>query len=270
MTIAAKEGISFLTFSIFDGLPVTAAVSCRNGGVSRPPFSSLNMGLHVGDDALSVAENRKRYFHALGIPAEDLINCMQVHGTHIEVVGKKDLGRGAFSLDTAIPDTDGLVTDEPSVPLTMNYADCTPIFFYDPVKGVIGLSHGGWRGTAGNIAGKTVELMVSRFGSKREDIRGAIGPAISLKRFEVGKEVIDAMAALFTEEELASLYEGKENGKYLFGLGEANHVLMRKAGLLEEYIEDCYLCTWDKNDLFYSYRKEGGHTGRHMAVLMMK
>ena len=270
MTIVQKEGISFLTFSIYNGLPVTAAVSCRNGGVSRPPFTSLNMGLHVGDDSRSVDENRKRYFHALAIPERDLINCMQVHGTHIEAVGRKDRGRGAFSLNTAIPDTDGLVTDEKDVPLTMNYADCTPLFFYDPVKEVIGLSHGGWRGTAGNIAGKTVDLMVSRFGCERKDIRGAIGPAIGLQRFEVGKEVIDAMAAIFTEEELASLYEKKENGKYLFGLAEANHVLMKKAGLLEDHVEDCHMCTWDENDLFYSYRKEGGHTGRHMAVLMMK
>ena len=121
------------------------------------------MGLHVGDRIEDVLENRKRYFHALGMDENRLINCSQVHGTHIERVSEKDCGRGAFSLDTAIPDTDGLVTEDPQVPLTMNYADCTPLFFYDPLKKVAALSHGGWRGTAGNIVGKTVDLMVREY-----------------------------------------------------------------------------------------------------------
>ena len=126
------------------------------------PFTSLNMGLHVGDHVEDVLENRKRYFRALGIDESRLINCSQVHGTHIEKVSGKDCGRGALSLDTAIPDTDGLITGDSNVPLTMNYADCTPLFFYDPVKKAAALSHGGWRGTAGNIVGKTVDLRWAR------------------------------------------------------------------------------------------------------------
>lgn len=86
------------------------------------------MGLHVGDDPSLVVENRKRFFDALGADSRTLINCSQVHGTHIEIVGKEDCGRGALSLDTAIPDTDGLITNEANVPITMNYADCTPLF----------------------------------------------------------------------------------------------------------------------------------------------
>jgi YfiH family protein len=268
--IETKEGISFLTFSIFRGLPLKAAVSCRVGGVSQPPFTSLDMGLHVGDRVEDVLENRKRYFHALGLEAARLINCRQVHGTHLEKVSEKDCGRGALSLDTAIPDTDGLVTGDFGVPLTMNYADCTPLFFYDPLKKVAALSHGGWRGTAGNIVGKTVDFMVQSFGCHREDILGAIGPAIGLSNFEVGEEVIDAMRLLFKEEEFSRLYRQKQNGKYLFALADANYVLMKKAGLMEEHIEDCHIDTWERNDLFYSYRREKGQTGRHMAVLMME
>ncbi|WP_299142005.1 peptidoglycan editing factor PgeF [uncultured Dialister sp.] len=262
--------IPYLSFTIYKDLPVKAAVSTRKGGVSVSPYDSLNMGLHTGDSLENVLENRKRYCHALGIDEGSLINCCQVHGTHIEEVDERDRGRGAFSLDSAIPATDGLMTSSAAVPLTMNYADCTPLFFYDPVKKVIALSHGGWRGTAGDIAGKTVSLMAEKFHSRREDILGAIGPAIGLPDFEVGEEVILAMKPLFSEEEWLSLYRKKENGKYLFGLAEANHCLMRKAGLLENHIEDCHISTWKDNDLFYSYRKEKGRTGRHMAVLMME
>lgn len=268
--IETKDAISFLTFSIFEGLPLKAAVSCRIGGVSRPPFTSLNMGLHVGDHVEDVLENRKRYFHALKMDENRLINCSQVHGTHIERVSEKDCGRGALSLDTAIPDTDGLVTEDLLVPLTMNYADCTPLFFYDPLRKVAALSHGGWRGTAGNIAGKTVDLMVQEYRCRREDILGAIGPAIGFDHFEVGEEVIQVMAPLFGKEEFSRIHRRKENGKYLFSLAQANHLLMKKAGLLEEHIEDCHMDTWERNNLFYSYRREKGKTGRHMAVLMME
>lgn len=264
------NGIPYLSFTIYKDLPVKAAVSTRKGGVSPVPYDSMNMGLHTGDSPENVLENRRRFFEELGIPAGNLINCRQVHGTHIEIVTKKDCGRGALSLESSIPGTDGLITEEPDVPLTMNYADCTPLFFFDPVRKVIGLSHGGWRGTAGNIVGKTVNLMVEKFGCHSKDILGAIGPAIGFENFEVGEEVVEAMRSLFTPSEFKNLYKTKPNGKFLFALAEANHVLMRKAGLTEDHIEDCSLCTWDRTDLFYSYRKDHGNTGRHMAVLMME
>lgn len=267
MKIITKEGISFLTFELYKKYPLQAAVSTRLGGISQAPFTSLNMGLHVGDEAAAVVENRKRFFHALGSDAKQLINCSQVHGTHIEVVGKADCGRGADSLETAIPGCDGLITAEKGVPLTMNYADCTPLFFYDPKKEVIALSHGGWRGTAGNIAGKTIDQMVQTFDCCRKDILCAIGPAIGLCHFEVGEEVVEAFRPLFSEVEWKNLYRNKENGKFLFDLHGANRLLMEKAGILANHIEDCGICTYCRDDLFYSYRKSGGKTGRHMAVL---
>ena len=267
MHIMTKNGISYLTFDIYEKFPLRAAVSTRLGGVSEGPFASLNMGLHVGDDPTAVVENRRRFFRVLGSDARRLINCNQVHGTHIEVVGKKDGGRGAESLETAIPACDGLITAEKEVPITMNYADCTPLFFYDPKKEVIALSHGGWRGTAGNIAGKTIEKMEKEFQCSRDDILCAIGPAIGKAAFEVGGEVIEAFQALFSETVLAPLYQKKENGKYLFDLHRANRELMKAAGVPEDHIEDCGICTFSQDDLFYSYRKSGGKTGRHMAVL---
>lgn len=112
--------------------------------------------------------------------------------------------------------------------------------------------------------------MEKKYGSKREDIRAAIGPAIGLECFEVGRDVIEAMKALFTDEEMKKLSCTKENGKFLFDLPGANHVLMRKAGIAEDHIEDCGICTYCHDDIFYSYRKAGGKTGRHMAVMILK
>ncbi len=270
MKLISKDGISYITFDLFQNHPLIAAVSTRIGGVSEAPFDSLNMGLHVGDDPAAVQENRRRFFQVLGSDASRLICANQVHGTHIEIVGKKDCGRGALSMENAIPNCDGLMTKEKQVPIIMNFADCTPLLFYDPVKEGIALSHGGWRGTAGNIAGKTIAKMETEFGCQRGNILCAIGPAIGLECFEVGHEVIEEFTKLFSEAEMAKLSKAKENGKYLFDLHGANRLLMEQAGIPKEHIEDCGICTYCRDDLFYSYRKSGGKTGRHMAILEMQ
>ena len=270
MKIISSHGIRYMTFDLFRGHPITAAVSCRMGGVSRAPMDSLNMGFHVGDDPEAVLENRRRYFEALSCDASSLVCCQQVHGTYISKVTAKDRGRGALSLATAIPACDGLMTNEIHVPITMNYADCTPLLFYDPVKQVIALSHGGWRGTAGNIAGLTIAKMEKNYHCRREDILCAIGPAIGLECFEVGEEVVEEFFRLFTEKEMDRLSVSKGNGKYLFDLHGANRRLLEKAGIPFSHIEDSGLCTYCHDDLFFSYRKSGGKTGRHMAVMVLK
>lgn len=270
MKISVKNGVKFLTFSLFENKEIVAAVSCRVGGISDYPFTSLNTGLTTGEKEDTVLANRKLFLDTVGIPCEDIVSSFQVHGTHVEDVGTMDKGRGALSASTSIEKTDGLITKDKNVPLTMKFADCTPLFFYDPVKEVIALSHGGWRGTAGNIAGKTIEKMVKEYGCKAKNILCAIGPTISKNNFEVGPEVVEAMAPLFTEEEMKELATAKSNGKFYFDLPKANLLLMRKAGILAKNIEDCGLCTYERNDLFFSYRKEHGNTGRHMAVLSMK
>ena len=158
--IIEKEGVFFVSFRLFSSYKdLTAAVSTRLGGVSTGDFKSLNMSFSTGDDKEAVKENRRRYFNVLGISIKDLVGCNQVHGVHIEQVTKKDCGRGVEGKEDALPGCDGLITNEPGVALTMNFADCTPLLFFDPVRKAIGLAHGGWRGTAGNIAGLTVEKM---------------------------------------------------------------------------------------------------------------
>ena len=122
MKFISADGILYMTFDCYQGQGVVAAVSCRTGGVSEPPFSSLNMGFHTGDDADAVRENRRRYFEALGLSASRLVSGNQVHGTYIYKVTEKDAGRGALTMETAIPACDGFMTDEKDIPITMNAA----------------------------------------------------------------------------------------------------------------------------------------------------
>ncbi len=270
MRIVSKGEVKYLVFDLFEKEPVTAAVSARIGGVSTGSFQTFNMGFSVGDREEDVAENRRRFFAAIGVKASQLVSCRQVHGTHMERVTKKDCGRGALRFDTAVEDCDGLYTNEKNVPLTLNFADCTPLLFYDPVTRSAAVAHGGWRGTAGNIAGVAIRHLQEAFGAKPADILAAIGPAISKECFEVGGEVIEVFGKLFSESEMERLSEEKENRKYIFDLPAANRLLMIRAGVLPENIEDCQICTWKRNDLFYSYRKEKGKTGRHMAVMILR
>lgn len=247
-----------------------AAVSTKNGGVSTGAYHSLNMGFSADDAPEKVRENRKRFFDVLGIIPERLVNCALVHGIHMEKVGKADCGRGAQDFTSAIPACDGLYTNEKNVPLGLNYADCTPILFYDPVTSSIAVAHGGWRGTAGNIAGEAVRHLQESYGAEPKNIKVGIGPAIGKSVFEVEKDVVEAFEKIFDEEEMKRLSAPKGEGKILIDLPLANRMLMERAGILPENIEDCGICTYCRNDLFYSYRKAAGRTGRHMAVMMLK
>lgn len=267
-----KNGILYYTFDIFNRLTkITAAVSARKGGVSSAPFASLNMSFSSGDDAQLVLENRRLYLEALHIAPEDIICCNQVHGIHIEQVGNADKGRGALEASSAIPACDGLMTHEAGVPLTMNFADCTPLLFFDPVHDVIAISHGGWRGTAGNIAAVTLERMHEAYGTQSDAVLAAIGPAIGACCFEVGKEVIDQFMNLFSPSEMQELAR-PVGEKYYLDLAKANKMLMLRAGIRADHLEEAHICTYCRDDLFFSYRKASKHgekTGRHMAVIMM-
>ena len=261
----------YVTFQIFAShADVIAAVSTRDGGVSAPPHASANMSFSVGDDPACVRENRRRYLTVLGIAPETIVSTNQVHGTRIVTVGKAERGRGALTPDTAIGECDGLLTAEPGVPLTMNFADCTPIFLFDPRQKVAALLHGGWRGTAGNIVGVAVQAMREQFGTNPKDIIAAIGPAIGPCCFEVGADVICEFAKLFLTSALAELVRDRGNNHFLFNLPEANRCLLLHAGLAEDHIENCGLCTYCHDDTFFSYRKSKGKTGRHMGVICLK
>jgi YfiH family protein len=270
MAKIVNSQVPYLSFDLFSSDSLIAAVSTRKGGVSKPPFDEMDMGYNNGDDPKDVFQNRKLFLSSLGIDANRTVGCQQVHGVHIAEATHKDWGMGSKSYDTGFPDTDGLITKEKQVPITMNFADCTPLLFYDPKQEVIAVAHGGWRGTAGNIAGKMIHLMTEKYHSNVSDIVVGIGPAIGPESFEVGEDVIDAFSKLFTKDVLDGLYTKKPNGKFLFNLPKANTLLLEQAGVLPNHIENCGIDTMTHDDLFFSYRKHHGVTGRHMAVMMLK
>jgi YfiH family protein len=158
------------------------------------------------------------------------------------------------------------MSNENSTFLMTFYADCTPLFFVDPVNRVVAVSHAGWKGTSKNIGRKTVEQMCRVYGSKSEHILVGIGPSAGQCCYEVGPEVIDQLLEAIPT--LQDFYTELETGKYLVNIKKANVASICSAGVLEEHIEvsqECTMC----NDEFFSYRRDGV-TGRMSGFIFLK
>lgn len=240
--------------------------STRIGGVSKGCFSSLNLSFTRGDEEEAVRENFRRIGSAMGIRCEDMVFTHQTHTTNVRVVTEADKGCGIVKPRT-YSDVDGLVTDIPGICLVTFYADCVPLYFVDPVKKVIGLSHSGWRGTIGKIGKVTVETMCREFKSRPEDILAAVGPSICQDCYEVSEDVIEEFKMAFHSRHWQSLFYKKENGKYQLNLWEANRIIFMEAGVLPENIHMPDLCTCCNPDFLFSHRASGGKRGNLAAFL---
>lgn len=159
----------------------------RAGGVSRGPYASLNCGLASGDDPERVATNRRRAADRLGLPVAALLTARQVHSAHVVVVE-------AAWPDAARPTADGLVTRRPGLALGILTADCAPVLLADPVAGIIGAAHAGWRGAKAGVLARVIEAMLA-LGARRERLAAVIGPCIAQPSYEVGPEFRAAFVA---------------------------------------------------------------------------
>ncbi len=259
--------VPFLHYAPLAELPGLAhGVSTRAGGVSEPPYHSLNLGLHVGDDPGRVLANRRRAARALGFGPEDLVLAAQVHGAQVARVAEAERGRGAQDQASALPDADALITDRPGLLLGILVADCLPILLVEPASGALGLAHAGWRGTVADIAGRTVAAMVQAYGVRPERLLAVVGPGIGRARFTVGPEVLVAFDQAFGAE-AAALVDRTEAGRGRVDLAEANRLQLRRAGLAPERIHLETACSASDLARFFSHRAEGGCTGRFGAFL---
>ena len=255
----------------FESLPngVEALVSTRRGGVSAPPFDSLNLGLRVGDDAEKVVENRRALFRAFGMSLERSVWCKQIHADGVVAVDIGDAGRGSTEEDSIVEGADALVTDAPGLSLCVTLADCVPVVIFDPERSVVGLAHAGWGGTVSRIASRTVEVMRGRFGCDPAAIVAAIGPSIGPAGYEVGEDVLERARAGYGDRTAEILQPGPE-GKALFDLWTANRIDLEEAGVGGERIEISGIASEQHLDEFYSHRREGARTGRFIAAVTLR
>ena len=242
--------------------------SARLGGVSKAPFDALNMALHVGDDPAHVWENRRRYFAALGLDAEQICTVRQVHGTEIVRAFRRDAGRGARDYADALADADAVITNDSGVALMLCYADCVPVLLYDPVHNAAGVVHAGWKGTAAWIAAQTAARMGEEFGTQAADVLVGIGPSIGAGCYTVGAEVAERFRAAFPAYENEIIEE--KDGEIHLDLWAANRVQLMEIGVVGSNIDCADVCTSCERNFFYSYRAAGGRTGRLAAVMELR
>jgi YfiH family protein len=234
-----------ITLDVLDpAAGVGHAFFTRRGGVSAGLYESLNCGFGSGDALESVLQNRRIAMDLMGLAADRLVTCYQIHSAEVVIVERR------WSREEA-PHADGMVTRVPGMALGILTADCAPILFQDPVAQVIGAAHGGWRGALSGIAEETV-LKMEAIGAKRDRIRAAIGPCIGRNSYEVDPEFLQQFYAADAES-VSYFAPASRAGHFMFDLpGYIEHRLLRAGvGMVQCAAHD----TVAERELFFSYRR---------------
>ena len=262
MSIQTKK-LGQLEYLSAERISAPHCFTTKKGGVSTGVMAGLNIAIKLDETRENVTRNFEILGNALGFEISDLVLTRQIHSDIVRTVTRADCN-GCFHRD--YPECDGLVTNDPGVALTIFTADCTPLLFHDPVTGAVGAAHAGWKGTAQDIAGKTVEAMVRSFGCDPANIRAAIGPNVGVCHFETDADVPEAMLAAYGEEICPFIRE--KGPKFFLDLKEINAFALRRAGVRHiEISEDCTMCSPDR---FWSHRITGDRRGSQGAVIVCK
>lgn len=227
----------------------------RRGGVSAGDYESLNVGEGSADSPRHIAENRARVSGAIG--ASWLLSCYQVHSPDVACV------TGPW---TERPRADAMVTDRPELGLCVLSADCTPVLFADPDRGIIGAAHAGWKGALAGVLLRTVEAMET-LGADRGRIRAAIGPTIQQASYEVGPEFRDAFLAAHPAS--ADLFIAGKGDRLHFNLPGFCARQLTGAGLSE--VGNLGHDTCAMEDIYFSNRRRNlrgeADYGRNASVI---
>lgn len=228
---------------------VSAVSTTREGGLSHPPYASLNLADHVGDRPQAVRENRRLLSECLQLPAEPLW-LQQVHGD--SVVACHESGPR--------PAADASYTIGAGAVCAVLTADCLPVLFCDRQGTRVAAAHAGWRGLAGGVLERTVAALAVA----PDQLLAWLGPAIGPRAFEVGAEVRSTFIAQHAEADGA--FAAQVNGRWLADLYRLARIRLRAAGVRAVYGGS--FCTFSEPERFYSYRRDRV-TGRMASLIWL-
>lgn len=262
MSPAGSQTPPFLVAPLLDRPSLAHGFFSRDGGVSAPPYATLNTGPGSGDRAENVAENRRRCAMALGVAPDRLVTGYQIHSPDVRIV-EGPWKNGAEQVD-------GLVTKVPGLALGVLAADCMPFLFADPEAGVIGAAHAGWRGALAGVLENTVAAMV-RLGAQPERIFTAVGPCLRQPNFEVGLDLVEAFTIKHPAAE-RFFTPGASAGKRQLDLVDFGRWRLEQSGVTQ--LDDMGLCTLAQPNRFFSYRAMRRHGeadyGRNLSAIALK
>ncbi|WP_303721370.1 peptidoglycan editing factor PgeF [Malonomonas rubra] len=262
MKLVRNGKMSFLQPSgLEDG--IVAGFSARNGGVSRPPYNSLNLGLNTEDHLPNVEGNRSTFARSFDLQPHQLLTVKQVHGNDLLIIDEPNLDLTHFlSLEV-----DAIVTNQPDIMIGVLVADCYPVLLWDSRKQVVAAVHVGWRGAANGILKKVVNAMQQHFDCQPAELKAAIGPGIGAHKYEVDRPVRDAFrkgsgfwSEISTEIRL---------GHWQLDIGLSCRLQLEQVGLKVNSIAQAKECTCCHPELLFSYRRDNGKTGRQIGFIKL-
>ena len=260
-----RNGVVFYTIPLLNCDKVKTAFTTRHGGVSKGHFATMNMSYTRGDDETNVHTNYVRLADSIDMEKDQFAFSYQVHTDNVHVVNQENFGISYEKTKTLVK-ADSLITNKKGVTLVKHSADCTIVYFYDPVNEAIGLAHSGWRSTVLNIAGKTVAKMTEEYGTKPEDLLCAISPTIMECCFEVGTEVSDEFEKVFNKEDMVVSYEYK---KPHINLVNACKLQLLQTGVKSQNIAYADICSCCNSGTFFSHRKTKGNCGLSVGTISL-
>ncbi|MBI4963525.1 MAG: peptidoglycan editing factor PgeF [Desulfomonile tiedjei] len=256
-----QENQIALAVSAAESFGAVMAFSLRQGGQSPEPFDSLNFSASQGDSQENVRSNFAILGKHIGIDPQRIVTCRQVHGDHIQMVDAP--------LDMP-SQADAIVTATPDIFPAVKTADCVPILILDPVRKIAAAVHAGWRGTILRITRKTLEFMGATFHSDPSQLLVGIGPGIGPCCYEVDDAVLKPFRKSFPDaERFISEHNSspRSTTSYHLDLSAANRFELTEMGVPQKNIHVADLCTACHKDLFFSHRRDGANSGRHIAVV---
>ncbi len=236
----------------------------RNGGSSRPPFNSLNLGLGSGDQLSQVEANRAAVARAFDLEPHLFLTVNQVHGTEILVIDQLNPDVSHFQR----VDSDAIITNQRNILIGILVADCFPVILYDQKKHVAGVVHLGWRGTAAGLLGRTVKAMNEIFGCQTEDLCAAVGPGIAAHSYEVDRPVRDAFRQ--GTDQWGRIAAEVSLGHWQLDLQKSILLQLDEAGIDRVAVDIVEECTCCHKETFFSYRRDNGRTGRQMGFALLR
>lgn len=247
----SQNSINPIIPDIFPQDTIFSGFTTRQGGVSLPPYDSLNLGFKTSDKQVAVEENHRIPYVFLGIKYQDSAFMEQVHGSTVKVVVSGGTYQG----------TDGMVTAGSGILLCVKCADCIPLLLFDTEHMAIGVVHCGWKPVVSGIAEKTIEIMTENFGSRPEKIKAAAGPSAGPCCYEVRNDVAERLM----QESVI-----RRSGRMFADLRHELYKRLLGCGLSENNMETINQCTICSERLFYSYRRDRNKSGRMLGYIMMK
>ncbi len=229
----------------------------REGGVSAPPFASLNVSYSVADDRAAIGENRARCASALGLTSTRIVCAGLVHGTRTARVEAGD-GTPLPDGSRVVQDVDVMITSTPGIGLLITAADCLQVLLYDPLTPAVGIAHAGWRGLAGGVLTAAVAAMGAHFGTVPARILAGIGPGLGpcCARFSDPMRELPPWFAPYIHDSHVDLWSAARD--QLVG-----------AGLALAGIDQHAICTVCERGRFFSHRGDQGRTGRFAAMVTL-